>query len=157
MGRPLGLRSEPYAAIGTADEDHDGTNNDDDLPTTPTIYQDDSGLSFEKDEEDYPNQGEDYDVDRYGHDHDDGYATQSHDLQHHLDTTESQTNERRFRVKFVVLFSFLAAMVIFGKEYYNINGNSKVISDEFTEEEFNGVRGKIFNDKPSSSTTTGGE
>jgi len=160
MGRPLGIRSEPYAAIGTADEDHDGTNNDNDLPTTPTIYQDDSGLSFEKDEEDYPNQEDDYDVDRHNHDHDDdGYATQSHDLQHHLDTTESQTNERRFRVKFVVLFSFLAAMVIFGKEYYNVNGNSKVISDEFTEEEFNGVRGKIFNDKPSSTTTTttGGE
>ena len=143
--RPLGLRSEPYAAINTADDDN-ANNNNNLPPISPTIYQDDSGLSFEKDDGD----------DNY---YNDGgiVATQSLDLQHHLDTTESQTNERCLRVKFVVFLSFLAAMVIFGKEYYNFHPGSKIVSDEFTEEEYNGVRGKNPTNNNKSSTTSGGE
>lgn len=155
MGRPLGIRSKPYAAINTTDADQDGGgggggNNSDLPPISPTIYQGDSGLSFEnEDEEGYAGQNygdevyeEVYEDDYDDAEEDDGIATQSMDLQHQLDTTESQSNERSFRVKFVLLFSFLAAMVIFGKEYYNSNGDSKIISTEFTTEEYNGVRGK---------------
>mmetsp|Transcript_15740 Transcript_15740/g.22381 ORF Transcript_15740/g.22381 Transcript_15740/m.22381 type:complete len:831 (+) Transcript_15740:30-2522(+) len=174
MGRPLGIRSKPYAAINTTDQDQGGVNNNNnnnDLPPiSPTIYQDDSGLSFEKDDDDEEGYaGQNYGDEVYEEVHEDDYdaeadddiiATQSLDLQHQLDTTESQSNERSFRVKFVLLFSFLAAMVIFGKEYYNSNGgggDSKIISTEFTTEEYNGVRGKTSpQDKSSASMTVGG-
>jgi len=148
MGRALGIRSEPYTAINTADEVLPSPGGQ---PLSPTIYQEDSGLSFEQD---YHEEDLEENFDRIpttaaaeGDDDDDGIvATQSLDLQHQLDTTEVQSNERSFRVKFVLSLSFLAAMVIFGKEYYMNNGgggvNSKIISTEFTTEEYNGVRGK---------------
>jgi hypothetical protein len=171
--RPLGIRSRPYATINTTDEDHENnhtanaTNNL--PPLSPTIYQDDSGLSFEKDNDD--DDHDDDDEENY-----ESVATQSLDLQHQLDTAESQTNERCLRLKFVIFLSFLTVMVIFGKEYYNIHGSgsgsgsTKIISDEFTEEEYkevrdptnyhssSGVRGKSSKPSPpnneSSSTTT---
>eukprot|EP00986_Skeletonema_menzelii_P006216 scaffold2344_cov149-Skeletonema_menzelii.AAC.1 len=149
MGRALGIRSEPYTAINTTDEVLPSPGGQ---PLSPTIYQEDSGLSFEQD---YHEEDLEENFDRIpttaaaeGDDDDDGIvATQSLDLQHQLDTTEVQSNERSFRVKFVLSLSFLAAMVIFGKEYYMNNGggggvNSKIISTEFTTEEYNGVRGK---------------
>ena len=153
MGRALGLRSEPYTAIDTADNNGEATpagGGGGGEPLSPTIYQDDTGLSFEKDddEDDFYDEEDnipDEDDDNEGN----NVATQPRDLQHRLDTTEHQTNERSFRIKFVLSLSFLAVLVLFGKEYYNNNnngngngGNSKIISTEFTTEEYNGVRGK---------------
>ena len=161
MGRPLGIRSKPYAAVSTtADEEADQTELP---PISPTIYQDESGLSFEQDEEDMSYESGHDDNDSNAADYDDEVATQSLDLQQQLETSESQSNERCIRVKFVVLFSFLAAIVIFGKEYYNSNGGSKITSDEFDLEEYikvrdpayynNGVRGKnSSNDTTNNST-----
>jgi hypothetical protein len=162
MGRSLGIRSttssEPYAAINTADDEQDY--NDNEQPFSPTG----SGLSFENDDEevvDFENNNgwdNDDDDDYVDDDSSNNIATQSFNLQHQLDTAETQSNERCMRVKFVLFFSLLAAMVIFGKEYYNIYGsdgssesttNTVIVSDEFTVEEYNGMRGKSTPHNPS--------
>jgi hypothetical protein len=149
MGRALGIRSKPYTAIDTTDSNNrEAPAGDGGEPLSPTIYQDDTGLSFENEEEDDFYDEEDHIPDD-NEEYDGNVATQSRDLQHRLDTTEHQTNERSFRIKFVLSLSFLAVLVLFGKEYYNTNnsnsgvgGNGKIISTEFTTEEYNGVRGK---------------
>ncbi|KAL7432928.1 hypothetical protein ACHAXM_010189 [Skeletonema potamos] len=164
--RPLGMRhssNRPYATINTTDEDYETTttnnyNNNIPPPLSPTIYQDDCGLSFEND---HDNDNDNDEENNYNittttattnDDDDDGriFATQSLNLQHQLETTESQSNERCLRVKFFIFFTLLTVMVIFGKEYYSIvgtsnnsdnnNNNSKIVAEEFTVEEYKQVQ-----------------
>jgi hypothetical protein len=154
----------PYATINTTDEDYYETtttnnyNNNIPPPLSPTIYQDDCGLSFEND---HDNDNDNDEENNYNittttattnDDDDDGriFATQSLNLQHQLETTESQSNERCLRVKFFIFFTLLTVMVIFGKEYYSIvgtsnnsdnnNNNSKIVAEEFTVEEYKQVQ-----------------
>ena len=143
MGRPLGMiRSlkQPYAAIKTAEEN--------DAPTAAAVADVYAGLSFEKDddEEQHPYVDEAHDESGNNTDNNDNIATQSRNLQHHLDISESRTNERNQRMKILIFLSVLIGMVILGKEYYTDGSSNVDIEDGlFTEEGGGGeggVRGK---------------